>query len=893
MDLKSAFPATVVPAKDLLASRTGPIYPIKMSSVAPQASPMIRQYQQVKAQHKDAILFFRLGDFYEMFFDDAEKVSKLLNLTLTSRNKNQEDSIPLCGVPHHSAQGYINKLVNLGYKVAVCEQMEDPASVKGLVKREVVQIVSPGVNLDSDALSDRVANYVVAVVAKDKKYGLAAADVSTGLFRLTELENEAALEAEIARVEPAEIVFLETQKNREFVEKLSANFPKMVQSFLGGYAHDEGYAADLYRRHFEAPLEGLGLANNPEAMQAGSLILAYLAENKLLKGQLLERPQLYNIADHLMLDGPTKRNLELVATIHDGGVRGSVYWLINQACSTLGSRRLRQWLLAPLLHVAAVDRRLDAVEELKSTPSLRRSLYELLKSVGDLERLINRVVAGVANARDMVALKNSLEPIEEIKQLMLGTQCPYLKDIQEGLDALRDIVSAIGSTLVDDPPFSLKEGGLIRDGVLLERDDLKNLERDGKGFIAAMETRERETTGISSLKIRYNRVFGYAIEVTHTHKDKVPVHYVRKQTLTQAERYITQELKEYEEKVLGAAEKICVLEYEMFLKIRDQVLAACERVKASAYALGDLDALWALATLAEENRYVRPAVVEEPVLKIVKGRHPLVEALFRAEPFVPNDVVLNTNDQRLIMITGPNMAGKSTVMRQTALIVLLAQMGSFVPADEAVIGIVDRIFTRIGASDFLQKGQSTFMVEMLETAQILSQATERSLILLDEIGRGTSTFDGLSIAWAVAETIHDTLKSRTLFATHYHELTDLEAEKQGIKNYHMLVKEWNGQIHFMREMVKGGANRSYGVFVAQMAGLPSKTIKRAREILKLLEQKDLDFQKATDPLKAQQPSLFEAPKSPALDALQEIDIDNMTPVQALNELNRIKKMLND
>ncbi len=856
----------------------------------PELTPMVRQYLQVKEKYKDSILFYRLGDFYEMFFDDAEKVSKLLNLTLTSRNKNQADSIPLCGVPHHSAQGYINKLVSLGHKVAICEQIEDPKFAKGIVKREVVQVISPGLVLDPDSLQGKSSRYLLSIYFEEGVWGLSYIDISTGVFKLTDVNSQKALLDEVGRLDPSEILIHEGQRKEEWGSLLEKLFSRVRFNSLDASHFGKEYVYDLYRSYYQTATDGLGVTEHPAAMTAGGAILSYLSDTKLLCEKIVSRPQFYSMADYLILDTNTKRNLELVETISERAEKGSLFWLLDAAKTSMGSRLLKNWMLYPLVNVDSINARLDAVEEFKKYPDLLFNVREKLSNISDLERIQNRIVAGLASSRDLVALSQSLRPIEDLRLDLQGSLSLLTKDILAELDPAKELCDDIDRTLVELPPLAFKEGGMVQDGVNAELDELRNVEKNGKYFIATMESRERERTGISSLKIRFNQVFGYSIEVTHAHKAKIPTDYIRKQTLTQAERYITPELKEYEEKVLGAAAKICELELKIFLELRAQAISHSERIKKTARSVAVLDALSALSYLAHENRYVRPTIMDEPLLDIRKGRHPLVEALFREEVFVPNDVLLDTHDHRLMIITGPNMAGKSTVMRQTALIILMAQMGSFVPAESARLGITDRIFTRIGASDHLQKGESTFMVEMLETAQILSQATVRSLIILDEIGRGTSTFDGLSIAWAVAETIHDKIKARTLFATHYHELTDLAGEKSGIQNFHMAIKEWNDKIIFLRELKEGGANRSYGVVVAAMAGLPLETINRAREILKILEQKDLQFQSATKQNGPQtyQPSLFETPTHPIVEEIKKLNLNKLTPLEALNFLAVLK-----
>ena len=854
---------------------------------------MIRQYLSVKEKHRDAILLYRLGDFYEMFFDDAREASKALDLTLTSRNKNSDDAVPLCGIPVVAAQNYISRLLSLGHKVAICEQLEDPKFAKGIVKRDVVKVLTPGVVFDPECLSGKENNFLAAVFPDGGGFGLATCDVSTGSFRLSEFENASFLKDEILRLEPREILLHENLKGEGWVEAIRSSLPSLRLNFLGGWHFDADFSRDFYVKFFQADLPVLGLSGRERLSRAGGVLLAYLAEAKILREGLLVRPEIVETSRFMVLDCAAKKNLELVRTQTEGGFDGSLLWLLDRTETSMGSRLLREWLHHPLLDISAIELRLSAVAELKANPELLGSIRGSLISIPDLPRIINRVVAEEGTARDLISLADSSNVIPSLLEALSGVLSPLLSLLRGGLDPLTDIGEKITGTLVDSPPLPLKEGGLIRDGVMAELDCLRDIERNGKSTISAMEASERASTGISSLKIRYNQVFGYTIEVTHTHREKIPSHYIRRQTLSNVERFITPELKEYEDKVLGAGERGRELEYEIFCRLRGEVASAAERVRKTAEALSTLDALTALADLARERNYSRPRIVGEPILEIRKGRHPVVEVLYREEPFVPNDLSINGTDRRLILITGPNMAGKSTVMRQAALITLMAQIGSFVPAEEAVVGIADRIFTRIGASDFLQKGQSTFMVEMLETAAILHQATPKSLILLDEIGRGTSTFDGVAIAWAVCETIHDKIRARTLFATHYHELTDLSATAEGLKNYQMAVAESGGEIRFLRELREGGTNRSYGVQVASMAGLPRETVARAREILKLLEEKDLAFSSSAKKGGDPQPSLFEPdPRTESLlNEIKNLPLDSLTPLEALNFLARIKQDL--
>lgn len=850
----------------------------------------MRQYLSVKEKYQDAILFYRLGDFYEMFFDDALKASRLLDLTLTSRNKNQENAVALCGVPAHSALSYINKLIGLGEKVAICEQMEDPKTAKGIVKREVVRVFTPGAVLDPDCLEGKTANHLVAITQDQGRLGLAIADVSTGSFKCFEFDDASKMLDELARLEAREMLIDAAEEGLSWVLELKSRFSAVRINALPGWHFDADFGRELFEKYYQTRMEGLGLVGWDLAARSGGALLSYLNDNKLLKEGLLSRPQMEFFSHTLALDDSAKRNLELIKTLADGKTQGSLLWVLDQAQTAMGSRKIKEWLLFPLLSREGILARHEAVGELVRQTAFSQNLGSLMAGMADLERLINRVLAEIATPRDVKALADSLEKVPLLKGNLFPAAARLLKQIQGELVDFQGLTVRIKSTLLDEPGLSYKDGGIIRDGVHPTLDELRDIERNGKSTIATLENAERESTGIGSLKIRFNRVFGYYIEITHLHREKIPAHYIRKQTLANVERYITPELKEYEDKVLRSGERIRELESQIFLELRSSIAALTAPLKQTAQALAHLDALLSLGLVARENRYVCPEIVEEPVLSIVGGRHPVVEKIHFEEPFVPNDLELDARGERILLITGPNMAGKSTVMRQTALICIMAQMGSFVPAASARVGIVDRVFTRIGASDHLLKGQSTFMVEMLETAYILNQATNRSLILLDEIGRGTSTFDGLSIAWAVAETLHDQIQARTLFATHYHELTDLADEKKGIRNMQMAVKEWNGQVRFLRQLKPGAINRSYGVAVAASAGLPPPTVRRAREILKILEEKDLAFESQV--LRGpHQPSLFEAGESAVEKKLREVDINELTPLGALNWVAALKKEL--
>lgn len=861
---------------------------------------MMRQYLEIKAQHPESILFFRMGDFYEMFLDDALIASRILDITLTSRNKGSGDEIPFCGVPFHSAQPYIARLIEAGHRVAICEQTEDPKQAKGIVKRDVVRVVTPALVTESESLTPEENSFLLALCSMGQQWGAAWLDLSTGEFRAAEVEGLAGVTALTASILPREILLAE-QLRRELPAELTALLGDRPRSAVPDWVLDKDYAAKLLCGQFGvASPEPLGLTGLPAALLAVGMVLYYLQENRHASLPHLRDLTIVRESDHLALDPSTRRNLELTATMADNKKTGSLLGCLDRTVTAMGARLLKQWLSYPLVQVEPVRQRLSAVEELMERTDLRAPLSGLLKGVHDLERLNGRVSLSGAGGRDLRALYDSLEQVPNIRILLAETGTQLVHELISQLDPLKDIRTLIEQAIAPDPPFSIREGGIIADGYNAELDELRTISREGKGFIARMEAQERERTGISSLKIRYNKVFGYYIEVTRANLASVPADYIRRQTIATGERYITEELKTYEEKILGAEDRICELEHRLFQVVREQTAAQGSRISRTAAALAALDVLQALATVAAERGYCKPVVNDGDLIEITEGRHPVVEAMNLGERFVPNDTLLGHQQHQLLMITGPNMAGKSTYMRQVALITLMTQIGSFVPASSATIGIADRIFTRVGAGDNLARGQSTFMVEMMEAAHILRNATPRSLVILDEIGRGTSTFDGLSIAWAVAEFLHDTArcKARTLFATHYHELADLAATREGITNLTVAVKEWNDQVIFLRTIVPGAASHSYGIQVARLAGMPPDVIERAREVLKTLEEGEFEqgaprlakSRIAPQKKETRQYTLFEPQGDLLRERLKKLNISAMTPLEALNLLDELKRM---
>lgn len=851
-----------------------------------ELTPVRSQYLKIKRQYPDAILLFRLGDFYETFDEDAKIVSEVCNIVLTSRPVGKGQRVPLAGVPYHSLETYLAKLIAAGYKVAICEQLSDKP-IRGLVPREVVRVVTPGTIVEPGLLDDRRNNYLAAVVLEGKKVGIAYTDITTGEFAATQIEADdplLALREELERLRPAEIIV--DQANERELEGLGLN------AHLTPYEswHFElGTARQALLDHFEvATLDGFGLEGKPLALRAAGAIIQYLGETQKSALHLLSSLKTYSVSEFMVLDPATRRNLELSETIRGRERKGSLLWVLDQTRTPMGGRLLHRWVNQPLIKIDEINRRLDAVEALYRDTILRAKVRELLKQVSDLERLVGRVRQGIAGPRDLVGIRKTLEAVTQLRKAMEERATPPLQPILQKLDPVSEVIHLISRAITDDPPATVTGGGIIKPGFSKELDEIIEASRNAKEWIARLEARERQRTGIKNLKVGYNKVFGYYIEVTKSNLSAVPSDYIRKQTLVNAERFVTPELKEYEALVLNAEERIAELEAQLFREVCREVSLESHRLLNTALALAELDVYASLAEVAERNGYVRPVVDESDEIHIIEGRHPVVE-LTISEPFVPNDVHL-TPEERILVITGPNMSGKSTYIRQVALIVLMAQIGSFVPAKEARIGIVDRIFTRIGAQDEIAAGQSTFMVEMVETANILHHATPRSLLILDEIGRGTSTYDGISIAWAVVEYIHNhpNLRSRTLFATHYHELTELERFLPRVRNYNVAVTEEGGKVIFLHKIIPGGADRSYGIHVAQLAGLPKAVIHRAEEILRDLEGNSHPAAIRPRAPKATQLPLFSL-SHPVLDEIKNLDIDSMTPLEALNKLYELKR----
>ena len=877
-----------------------------------ELTPMMKQYMETKSQYQDCILFYRLGDFYEMFFDDALTASRELEITLTGKNCGQEERAPMCGVPYHAVEGYLNKLVSRGYKVAICEQTEDPKQAKGIVKREVVRIVTPGTNVDAQALDETKNNYIMCIVYIADRYGISVADISTGEYLVTELPDSAMLMDEISRFVPAEIICNEAfYMSGMDLDGLKDRLGITIYSLESWYFDDSLCREKLLEHFHVSGFGGLGLEDYDCGIISAGALLQYLLETQKNSLSNLTHITPYVTGKYMLLDSATRRNLELCETLREKQKRGSLLWVLDKTKTAMGARMLRKCVEQPLIDKKEIVLRLDAVEELKNQAISREEIREYLSPVYDLERLLTKITYGTANPRDLTAFKTSLEMLPPIRYLLEEMQSDLLKEIYKDMDSLEDLCSLLKSAIRDEPPIAMKEGNIIRDGYNEEVDKLRRAKSDGKDWLAKLENEEREKTGIKNLKIKYNKVFGYYLEVTNSYKSMVPDYYTRKQTLANAERYITPELKELEDMILGAEDKLYALEYELYCGVRDQIASQVDRIQRTAKAVAWLDTFTSLALVAERNGYVRPNINEKGVIDIKDGRHPVVERMIPNGTFISNDTYLDDKKHRISVITGPNMAGKSTYMRQAALIALMAQIGSFVPAAKANIGLSDRIFTRVGASDDLASGQSTFMVEMTEVANILRNATSRSLLILDEIGRGTSTFDGLSIAWAVIEYISDSrlLGAKTLFATHYHELTELEGKISNVNNYCIAVKEKGDDIVFLRKIVKGGADKSYGIQVAKLAGVPDLVIERAKEIVEELSNEDITAKvseiaskeraakkkpktRKYDEVDIAQMSLFDTVKDDdVLEELKNIDVGNMTPIDALNTIYRLQNKL--
>ena len=869
-------------------------------------TPMMQHYLKTHEEYKDCILFYRLGDFYEMFFDDAKVVSKELELTLTGKSCGAEERAPMCGIPYHAAETYLTRLVKKGYKVAICEQVEDPKLAKGMVKREVTRVVTPGTTLNAQALDETKNNYIMCIAYIGDHYGISSADITTGDYYVTEVDSERKLLDEVNKYQPTEIICNEAfyisgidigdMKNRMGI---------VVYSLDAWYFSDETAQMTL-KDHFKVrDLEGLGLADYDSGVIAAGALLKYLYETQKTTLSNLVAIHPYTTGKFMIIDSSTRRNLELVETLREKQKRGSLLWVLDKTRTAMGARTLRSFVEQPLIERAEIEERYDAIDEFNTNAITREEIREYLNPVYDLERLITRVTYQTANPRDLIAFRNSIHMLPPIKTLMSDFQSPLLKRLYEQLDTLDELYELIERSIAEEPPLTLHDGGILKEGYNEEVDRLRKAKTDGKSWLADLEAKEREKTGIKNLKIKYNKVFGYYLEVTNSFKDLVPDYFTRKQTLANAERFITPELKELEDVILGAEDKLIVLEYELFREVRQKVADEVVRIQKTAKAVAQIDVFASLATVAEQNNYCRPKLNEKGLIDIKDGRHPVVERMIQNEMFVANDTYLDNGSNRVSIITGPNMAGKSTYMRQSALIVLMAQIGSFVPAKSAKIGIVDRIFTRVGASDDLASGQSTFMVEMSEVANILRNATSNSLLILDEIGRGTSTFDGLSIAWAVVEHISNPrlLGAKTLFATHYHELTELEGKLNSVNNYCIAVKEKGDDIVFLRKIVKGGADKSYGIQVAKLAGVPDNVIERAKEIVEELSNNDITeivqnisaegsskrSKPKLDEVDLEQISLLDTMDNDTiLNELKELDLSQMTPIEAMNKLYELQ-----
>lgn len=872
-------------------------------------TPMMQQYMETKNQYKDCILFYRLGDFYEMFFDDALCVTKELELTLTGKSCGLDERAPMCGVPFHSAESYINRLVERGYKVAICEQVEDPKSAKGLVKREVIRVVTPGTNSFTSSLDETRNNYLMGIVSIEGKFGISVVDVTTGEYLMTEVDSVSKLLDEINKFTPSEIICNDTfYISGVDMNDLSSRLGIVISPLDPSYFDKDSCQRALCRHFKVSTLEGLGFKEYAIGTIAAGSIMQYLEETQKCSLAHISHLLPYHTGKYMLLDRNTRRNLELVETLREKQKRGSLLWVLDKTKTAMGARKLRSSLEQPLIDKETILQRYDAIGELNQDVITREELREYLNPVYDLERLLSKISYKTVNPRDMIALESSLSMLPHIRLLCSNFKSDLFQDFTQNLDPLEDVYQLIHSAIVEEPPISVREGGIFKNGFNEEIDHLRNAKTEGKNWLADLETKEKEQTGIKNLRIKYNKVFGYYLEVTKSFVNQVPDTWIRKQTLTNAERYTTPELKEMEDTILGAEDRLYNLEYTVFCQLREEIFQQMDRIQQTASVIASIDMIASLAYVAEHNHYVRPKLNNKGILRIKDGRHPVIEQMIAHDMFIPNDTFLDEDSHRLVIITGPNMAGKSTYMRQTALIVLMAQLGSFVPASQADISLVDRIFTRVGASDDLASGQSTFMVEMTEVANILHNATKNSLIILDEIGRGTSTFDGLSIAWSVVEHIVDKklIGAKTLFATHYHELTELEGKLEGVQNYCIAVKEDGEDIVFLRKIVKGGADKSYGIQVAKLAGVPEQVLIRAREIADQLENKDaLSLDGVVNQMAVSSPgektmnqlSIFDTMGNDQTDdilfELRDIDLSRVTPMDAMNLVYKWQKSLQE
>ncbi len=868
-------------------------------------TPMLQQFLAVKEKHPDKLILFRMGDFYETFFDDAKIASKVLGITLTARNKKADDPIPLAGFPYHALDNYLDKLVKNGLKIVICEQVEDPKKAKGLVKRDIVDIITPGSIIDGKLINKSDNNFLISVVPDKNrlKFGIARIDISTGDFYCTELESQQ-LKDEIQRINPSEII-VESKEIEDLIKALIPETDYVITLFDSWY-FDHQEAVRVIKNHFNlTSLEGFGLLRKTLAQIAAGSVLGYIKTLKNAELKHISNISYYSISDHMQLDETTRRNLELIKSMRYNDRSGSLIAVIDKTRTPMGARRLKSWLLNPLLDIEKINYRLDAVETLKNNFNYTEDIRSILNEIGDLSRIISKVGTQRVNPRDLIALHDYLNTAPMLSEMLTHLDNPFLYSLKSSIGDYSEILQLISTAILDNPPLVITDGNIIKDGYNSNLDELREIRNDGKGWIARLEEEERKNTGIPSLKVGYNRVFGYYLEVTKTHQDKVPEAYIKKQTLVNADRYISPQLKEYEVKVLGAEERIKSLEYELFSEIRDTLFQKVNLMQFYVEIIAQLDVLCSFAYLAYKNNFCKPQFNQDGLVEVINSRHPVIEDLLDTEEFIPNDVNLNNTDTRIALITGPNMAGKSTYLRQVGIIAIMAQIGSFIPASSANLPVFDKVFTRVGASDNLAMGQSTFLVEMLETANILNSATPNSLILLDEIGRGTSTFDGLSLAWSIVEYIHNTnrVSAKTLFATHYHELTELENILEGVKNYNILVREWNEKIIFLRKIERGCADQSYGIQVARLAGVPARVITRAKNILRNLEEHELSPQGLSANAKKNlakernQMDIFDAmfdkveEKNRILDEIKDLDINNMTPMEAIQKIQELQKRL--